>query len=208
MPIWCLPATTAFEQASYCYYGNAIRYREQMIEPVGLSKPRYQILVELADRLGYGDQIPRHPDVLLADILAKSDTSAFRADDRRQERPLLWRQDPPGLSKMGAGAACAPTASRVSRHRRVSLKSKSTILEQYGLQRPAGLRGVRRNAGEQPGSFHKRFPLILGTGPFKPDMKSLPARHSQLHQKVSRPHGTDESGRCRETKRSRPAIWW
>ena len=56
-----LPATTAFEQASYCYYGNALRYREQMIDPVGDSRPSYRIMTELAACLGYGDRFPREP---------------------------------------------------------------------------------------------------------------------------------------------------
>jgi anaerobic selenocysteine-containing dehydrogenase len=33
-----LPATTAFEQESYCYYGTCLRLREKMIDPVGEAK--------------------------------------------------------------------------------------------------------------------------------------------------------------------------
>ncbi|WP_246804327.1 molybdopterin-containing oxidoreductase family protein [Desulfosarcina cetonica] len=98
-----LPATTAFEQASYCYYGNAIRYREKMIEPVGDARPAYQIMIDLADRLGYGERFPRHPDEVLAGHLAKSDTTL--ADLMLAERkvfalppaPMVYRKWEKGL---------------------------------------------------------------------------------------------------------------
>ena len=64
-----LPATTAFEQSSYCFYGNAIRLREKMIEPLGNSRPCFSILIELAERLGYGNQFPTNEADLLDRIL-------------------------------------------------------------------------------------------------------------------------------------------
>ena len=164
-----LPATTAFEQASYCYYGNAIRYREKMIDPVGLSKPAYQILVELAERLGYGDQFPRHPDVLLADILAKSDTSLadLMIADKKvfalPSTPMVYRKWEKGLLRADGQPGFDTPSGK--------FEIKSTILEQYGYK---GL-PVYEESDETPVSnpdLYRRFPLILGTGPFKPDMKS------------------------------------
>ena len=75
-----LPATTAFEQASYCYYGNAIRLREKMIEPVGDARPSYDILAELAKRLGYGHLYPQNQETLLEYIMS---ASGFSVDDLR-----------------------------------------------------------------------------------------------------------------------------
>jgi anaerobic selenocysteine-containing dehydrogenase len=164
-----LPATTAFEQASYCYYGNAIRYREQMIEPLGQAKPAYQILVELAERLGYGDQFPRHPDVLLADILAKSDTTLAElmvADNKvfaLPSAPMVYRKWEKGLLRADGRPGFDTPSGK--------FEIKATILEQYGYN---GL-PVYEESDETPMSnpdLHRRFPLILGTGPFKPDMKS------------------------------------
>jgi len=164
-----LPATTAFEQASYCYYGNAIRYREQMIEPVGQSKPAYQILVELAERLGYGDQFPQHPDQLLADTLAKSDTTLadLMVADRKTfalpKTPMVYRKWEKGLLRADGKPGFETPSGK--------FEIKSSILEQYGYN---GL-PVYDESDETPVSnpdLFRRFPLILGTGPFKPDMKS------------------------------------
>ena len=164
-----LPATTAFEQASYCYYGNAIRYREQMIEPVGQSKPAYQILVELAERLGYGDQFPRHPDQLLADILAQSDTTLadLMVADKKTfalpKTPMVYRKWEKGLLRADGKPGFETPSGK--------FEIKSSILEQYGYN---GL-PVYEESDETPVSnpdLYRRFPLILGTGPFKPDMKS------------------------------------
>ena len=164
-----LPATTAFEQASYCYYGNAIRYREQMIEPVGQSKPAYQILVELAGRLGYGDRFPEHPDHLLAETLAKSDTTLadLMVADRKTfalpKTPMVYRKWEKGLLRADGRPGFETPSGK--------FEIKSSILEQYGYN---GL-PVYEESDETPVSdpdLHRRFPLILGTGPFKPDMKS------------------------------------
>lgn len=164
-----LPATTAFEQASYCYYGNAIRYREKLIEPVGQAKPSYQISVELADRLGYGHLYPNHPDQLLEDILEQYGLTLadLMQADRKvfalPGKPMVYRKWEKGLlRKDGRPGFDTPSGK---------FEIRSTILEQYGYD------GLPRyeESDETPVSnpdLYKRYPLILGTGPFKPDMKS------------------------------------
>jgi anaerobic selenocysteine-containing dehydrogenase len=164
-----LPATTAFEQASYCYYGNAVRWRQQLIDPLGQAKPGYQILVELAQRMGYGDAFPRHPEALLADILTEAGTTLddlMRADRnvfRLPGGPMTYRKWEKGLlRKDGRPGFDTPSGK---------FEIKSTVLEQYGYD---GLPKYEES-DETPVSnpdLHRRFPLILGTGPFKPDMKS------------------------------------
>ena len=164
-----LPATTAFEQASYCYYGNAIRYREQMIPPVGEAKPGYQILSELADRLGYGHLYPKDPDAMLALTLAQWDLTV---DDLKNAPRMVYtsRRPPVNHRKWELGLLRAdgkPGFDTPSG----KFEIKSTILEKYGYD---GL-PVYAESDETPVSspeLHRRFPLILGTGPFKPDMKS------------------------------------
>jgi anaerobic selenocysteine-containing dehydrogenase len=164
-----LPATTAFEQASYCYYGNAIRYREQMIQPVGEAKPSHQILVELADRLGYGDAFPKHPDEILSDILAKSGASLddlLAAEKKTFALPrasMTYRKWEKGLLRADGKPGFETPSGK--------FEIKSSVLEHYGYH---GL-PVFEESDETPLSrpdLHRRFPLILGTGPFKPDMKS------------------------------------
>ncbi len=164
-----LPASTAFEQASYCYYGNAIRYREQLIDPVGQAKPSYQILTELAESLGYGDQFPQHPDRILADILAES---GFTMKDLMQadrqtisvsSLPMTYRKWENGLLREDGRPGFETPSGK--------FEIRSTVLEKFGYD---GLPKYEES-DETPVSnpdLHRRFPLILGTGPFKPDMKS------------------------------------
>jgi cysteine desulfurase NifS len=54
-----LPATTMFEIDSYMTYGPIFRLREKIIEPVGEARNDYLIMVELANRLGYGQLFPQ-----------------------------------------------------------------------------------------------------------------------------------------------------
>jgi anaerobic selenocysteine-containing dehydrogenase len=164
-----LPATTAFEQSSYCFYGNAIRLREKMIEPVGDSKPCYTILTELAHRLGYADSFPAHEMDLLDRVLAgtgitrKAMEQAQRLTVRGPSEPMTYRKwETGGLRKDGKPGFDTPSGK---------FEIKSTMLQKMGFE---GL-PIYEESFETPFSQPKmldRFPLILGTGPFKPDMKS------------------------------------
>ncbi len=164
-----LPATTAFEQESYCYYGSSIRLRERLIEPLGEARPNYYILAELARRLGYGHLYPQNQEEILEYILSdsgynvedlkKADRHVLRTDvAKRQfkkwESGLLRRDGKPGFE--------TPSGK---------FEIKSTVLEKYGYS------GIPRyeESDETPLSnpeLFERYPLILGTGPAKPDMKS------------------------------------
>jgi anaerobic selenocysteine-containing dehydrogenase len=164
-----LPATTGFEQASYCYYGNAIRYREQLIPPVGQAKPSYQILVELADRLGYGHLYPGHPKELLGYILSASD---YSVDDlMKAERqvlampraPLQYRKWELGLLRADGQPGFETPSGK--------FEIASTVLADHGYDPLPAYQESDETPVSSP-ELTRRFPLILGTGPFKPDMKS------------------------------------
>jgi anaerobic selenocysteine-containing dehydrogenase len=140
-----------------------------MIPPLGDARPAYQILVELADALGYGDRFPGHPDELLADILAKSGTtldelmSAERKVFALPQSPMVYRKWEQGLLRADGKPGFETPSGK--------FEIKSTVLEQYGID---GL-PVYEESDETPLSspdLLRRYPLILGTGPFKPDMKS------------------------------------
>lgn len=164
-----LPAATAFEHSSYCYYGNTIRYRDQLIDPVGLSKSGFQILTELAERMGYGNMFPGHPDEVLSDILKESGFTLedLMAADRKTlslpNAPMTYHKWEQGLlRKDGQPGFDTPSGK---------FEIFSDMLDEFGLD---GLPKYEES-DETPVSspeLAKRYPLILGTGPFKPDMKS------------------------------------
>ena len=160
-----LPAATAFEQESYCYYGSALRMREQIIEPVGEARPDIRILTELAGHLGYGDPIPKargspriHPE-------------RFRlyGGGRAEGGPPPGQKEACGhdLSQMGDRAS---EGGRPAGIRDADRQIRDQIHDP-GHVRISGasrIQGVRRDPSN-PG-LHALYPLILGTGPFKPDM--------------------------------------
>jgi anaerobic selenocysteine-containing dehydrogenase len=164
-----LPAATAFEHASYCYYGNAVRYREQMIQPVGQSKSGFQMLTELAQHLGYGHLFARHPDELLEDILQTTGFSpedCFRADRKvlsLPQRPMSYRKWEQGLLRADGKLGFDTPSGK--------FEIFSSVLDRFGYP---GL-PVYEESDQTPISnpeLTAKYPLILGTGPLKPDMKS------------------------------------
>ena len=164
-----LPATTAFEQSSYCFYGNAIRLREKMIEPVGDSKPSFTILTELAQRLGYGEQFPSTEMDLLDKVL--SGTGITRQDlaqapkltVRGNAEPMAYRKWETGLLRKDGQPGFETPSGK--------FEIKSTLLAQMGYDGLPTYEESFETPLSQPQMLN-RFPLVLGTGPFKPDMKS------------------------------------
>lgn len=67
-----LPATTLYENTSYMRYGPVFKIRERVIPPVGEARSDFQILAELADRLGYGHLYPANEEELLSYALKGS----------------------------------------------------------------------------------------------------------------------------------------
>ena len=115
-----LPATTAFEQEAYCYYGASLRLREKMIDPIGEAKPDYQILAELADRLGYGHLYPQTQDELLDYILSASGHS--REDLFAAEKHVIKQPSVEMTYRKWKADCCAKTAGRDLKHRPANSK--------------------------------------------------------------------------------------
>ncbi|SDT83988.1 molybdopterin-containing oxidoreductase family protein [Desulfobacula phenolica] len=164
-----LPATTAFEQESYCYYGNALRLRKKIIEPVGQSRSCYDILAELANRLEYGHLYPQDSKTLIEQIVKGTGHTmedleqAPKNTVRGKTQPMVYRKWEKGLLRKDGKPGFETPSGK--------FEIKSTILEQFGYN---GLPKYEESI-ETPVSnprMLKRYPLILGTGPFKPDMKS------------------------------------
>ena len=164
-----LPATTGFEQASYCYYGTSLRFREKIIDPVGEGKPGFQIMTELAGRLGYGNLYPQSPEELLKDLLTDS---GFTLQDlmttekhviKNAPIPMEYRKWEKGLLRSDGQPGFETPSGK--------FEIKSTILEKFGYNGlPIYEESVETHLSNP--KLSKRYPLILGTGPFKPDMKS------------------------------------
>ena len=164
-----LPATTAFEQSSYCFYGNAIRLRESMIDPVGDSKPCFTILTELAKKLGYGNSFPANEMELLDNVLKGTGITREEMEQapkhtvRKNSEPMAYRKWETGLLRKDGQPGFETPSGK--------FEIKSTILEEMGYDGLPKYEESFETPLSQP-QMVKRFPLILGTGPFKPDMKS------------------------------------
>jgi anaerobic selenocysteine-containing dehydrogenase len=179
-----LPATTGFEFESYCYYYCTARIREKMIEPIGESRPDYAILSELATRLGYGDLYPQNSEEVLKHFLSGSEITveAWRKKEhgvirnchlmmehKKWEKGLLRSDGKPGFE--------TPSGK---------FEITSSILEKYGYD---GL-PTYRESDETPVSepeLAKKFPLILGTGSLKPDMKTCFRAIPSFMKKIPHP---------------------
>jgi anaerobic selenocysteine-containing dehydrogenase len=140
-----------------------------MIEPVGQSKPCFTILTELAQKLGYGEKFPANETQLL-DLVLK-DTGITRADMEEDERltvrkpaePMTYRKWETGhLRTDGKPGFETPSGK---------FEIKSQLLEEMGYEGLPKYEESFETPVSQP-LLANRFPLILGTGPFKPDMKS------------------------------------
>ena len=64
-----LPATTYFENSSYQRHRGFVQLRQRVVEPVGEARGDYQILVGLANRLGYGHLYPKSEEELVEFVL-------------------------------------------------------------------------------------------------------------------------------------------
>lgn len=76
-----LPATTYYENFSYCYYKNRVRLREKIIEPVGESKNDLYILHALAEKLGFGGKFPSSDEELLNKTFSKEKIEQLYANE-------------------------------------------------------------------------------------------------------------------------------
>lgn len=64
-----LPVTTMFETETYMTYGSTMQLRKQIIRPQGEAKSDWDIVVAIANRLGYGHLYPQSSDEMLYNAL-------------------------------------------------------------------------------------------------------------------------------------------
>ncbi|MCL5960805.1 MAG: molybdopterin-dependent oxidoreductase [Chloroflexi bacterium] len=156
-----LPATTYFENESYQKYPSGYAQRRQrVIEPVGEAKPNYLFMLELAKKLGYGDQFPQtereHVDFAFKDSPVrvedlKAHPEGVKYDAGRQE----YRKFAKGLLRGDKKEGFNTPSGKI--------ELVSSMLQKYGYD---GL-PVYVEPKEGPlGSpeLYKRYPLVLNTG--------------------------------------------
>ena len=155
-----LPASTFFEGRSYMVYGPVFRIREQLIEPLGQSRPDYRIMTELAQRLGYGHLYPQGDEALLRHVLDGSGFSYEQVMEaggmvsaptrmmeyRKWEKGLLRADGKPGFD--------TPTGK---------FEIHSNVLEEYGYDPLPVYTEPAEGPLSRPDLF-EQFPLVFNSG--------------------------------------------
>ncbi|MBT1073424.1 IscS subfamily cysteine desulfurase [Pelotalea chapellei] len=155
-----LPAATAYEITSYMRYGPLFAIRERLVEPQGESRGDYQILAELARRLGYGHLYPQSEDDLLRHALEGSGFSleqvrANNGEARVETTMMQYRKWEKGALR-GDGRPGFDTPSG-------KFEIASSILAEHGYD-PLP---VYTEPGEGPlanPELAREFPLVFNSG--------------------------------------------
>jgi cysteine desulfurase NifS len=155
-----LPATTMFEIDSYMVYGPIFRLRERLIEPVGEARNDYLIMVELAERLGYGDHFPQTEEAMIRHAL---DGSGYSVEDVKKAggwvklpSPMMdyrkWEKG--GLRPDGKPGFDTPTGK---------FEILSTVLADYGFEPLPKYVEPKEGPLGNP-TLAKDFPLVFNSG--------------------------------------------
>lgn len=150
-----LPATTLFENDSYCRYPGGMRLRKRLIEPVGEAKADLFIYQAIAARMGKPDAFPKNAEELYARAFCgKEDLlSQLRAHPEGVAFPRerVYRKYEKGLLRAD-GQKGFPTPSG-------KFEISSTVLEQFGY---SGF-PVYRDVSEEP-ELKGGFPFVMTSG--------------------------------------------
>lgn len=180
-----LPATTYYENTSYCYYPDSIRLREKIIEPVGEARNDVFILQAIAEKLGFGYLFPKNDEELL-DMAFKDDKDTLNGIKEniygieRKEPEIRYRKYETGhLRKDGQKGFPTPTGK---------FEIKSTLLEKYG-QNGLPVYIDPYESGDKEGKFN----FLLTTGArslyrynsFGPNIKELTVKEKQVSVNIS-----------------------
>ncbi|MFO7964330.1 MAG: molybdopterin-dependent oxidoreductase [Desulfobacterales bacterium] len=170
-----LPAATGFEIDSYCYYGSSLRVRERVIDPCGESKGDYEILAELADRLGYGHLYPRSHEEILTCALKGS---PFRLDDLTNNggilqmpyTPMVYRKWEKGLLRQDGKPGFNTPSGK--------FEISSSILAHYGYDPLPKYEEPRESPLSNP-ELAREYPLVFNSGAliqsdFRTSFRSIP----------------------------------
>lgn len=150
-----LPATTLFENDSYCRYPGGMRLRKRLIEPVGEAKSDLFIYQAIAARMGKPDAFPKNADELYARAFEKNPALLEQLRAHPEGVPLPqprnYRKYASGLMRAD-GKPGFPTPSG-------KFEIASTVLEQFGYTGYP----VYRDISEEP-ALKKDFPFVMTSG--------------------------------------------
>lgn len=155
-----LPATTYFEEEGYQVYPKGIRKKNRIIEPVGESKANIYILQMIAERLGYGDLLPKNEKELLKFRFSHMDGVLEKLEAGEEFIEFPKKEISYEKYKTGGlredGQKGFPTKSG-------KFEIKSSILEDHGYE-PLPKFVLASEGEENAPEVFKNFPLILNTG--------------------------------------------
>lgn len=153
-----LPSTTYFEDESYFAYGNYLRKRERVIEPLGEAKSDMLILHEIADRLGYGEMFPKDIDELLERSFSEEMIEKLKENEKgffiepnervyeKYKNGMLRKDSKPGF----------PTKSG-------KLEIKSSMLEEFGYPGLPEYMEPIESPVSRP-DLYEKYPIVMNTG--------------------------------------------
>ncbi|MBI4321139.1 MAG: molybdopterin-dependent oxidoreductase [Chloroflexi bacterium] len=154
-----LPATTQYENFSYQRHRNYVQLRQRVIEPIGEARSDYNILAELAQRLGYGDVYPRNEEEMVEFVLRDHPVSL---DELRRNpqglafgKPEEYRKYETGLLRGDRRPGFETPSGRV--------ELASSMLAEHGYDALPVYTEPTEGPLADP-ELAKQFPLVLNTG--------------------------------------------
>lgn len=155
-----LPATTYYEIESYMRYGSVFRIRERIIEPQGEARHGFQILAELAERLGYGDLFPQTEQEI---IRLGLDAAGFNLEDIRKNGGIVsvptgmtkYKKWEKGLLRQDGEPGFETPSGK--------LEIASSILEENGYD-PLPVYTEPSESPQSRPDIAERFPLVFMSG--------------------------------------------
>jgi anaerobic selenocysteine-containing dehydrogenase len=154
-----LPATTYFENTSYHRSPGYVQIRRQVIPPLGEARSNYQILMALADRLGYGHVYPKDEEALVEFALKDHPVGLQHL---REHPEGIGFQEPKTYRKYETGQLRADGQPGFETPTR-KVEILSTMLAAYGYEPLPKYTEPVEGPLANP-ELARRFPLVLNTG--------------------------------------------
>lgn len=155
------PGTTDYEMLSYQkYLEGYCQLRQKVIQPLSEAKPGFLFLVELAQRLGFGDMFPSTEEERLKYVFKGSPVSVeeLRAHPegiRYYHQPQEYYKYAKGLMRKGGVPGFNTPSGKV--------EIVSSLLQKYGYDGlPVYVEPIEGPLGSP--ELYKEYPLVLNTG--------------------------------------------